>query len=216
MDAMVRSAQYAVQGPGQVDAAQLNPQFQYIKVTTRGRSAFLALGNREQDRQGVTEVWYSAQREVLRLRNGRLAGAVGTTTEWRNVTLPDLPTWAHVAASSAPFEWTRVRDVMPGYRYGVRDKLSLRKIAAPSRSALQNSDAQALTWFEERMAGDTGGAWTTKLLSHAKTDLLPPARYAVDLRGGKEIVVYGEQCLAADLCFTWQRWDTKSAGGVHR
>jgi len=33
--------------------------------------------------------------------------------------------------------------------------------------------------------------------------LLPPARYAVDIRGGGETVVYGEQCLAPNLCFTW-------------
>jgi hypothetical protein len=25
---------------------------------------------------------------------------------------------------------------------------------------------------------------------------------------GTETVVYGEQCLAADLCFTWQLWPT--------
>jgi hypothetical protein len=28
----------------------------------------------------------------------------------------------------------------------------------------------------------------------------------VDLRGGKETVVYGEQCITPDICFTWQRW----------
>ncbi len=105
---------------------------------------------------------------------------------------------------------------MPGYRYGVRDNLVLRKIPAPSRSALQNFDAQALTWFEERVASSASGFWLTKLISDSGTDSLPPARYAVDLRGGGEVVVYGEQCLTADLCFTWQRWDTKSTSAARR
>jgi hypothetical protein len=31
----------------------------------------------------------------------------------------------------------------------------------------------------------------------------------VDFVKEPPVVVYGEQCLAADLCFTWQRWSTE-------
>ena len=85
---------------------------------------------------------------------------------------------------------------MPGYVSGLREQLLLRRIEPPSSSALRGIDPQSLTWFEERVA--------TEPPSDAQT--LRPARYAVNLAQGDGVVVYAEQCLAADLCFTWQRW----------
>ena len=165
--------------------------------------------------QGAIQVWYSAEREVLRFQNGRLVGATGLTTEWRTVSLPELPAWQALARAEAPVRWVRTRDVMPGYRYGVRDALALRVTPAPSRSALQGLDPQALTWFEERFESAPGPDLT-----------LPPARYAVQIQKphhpgaqgappllgeeGTGVVVYGEQCVAPQTCFTWQRWPAGS------
>jgi hypothetical protein len=84
---------------------------------------------------------------------------------------------------------------MPGYRFGVHDALSLSIIPAPEKSALQGLEPKDLTWFEERFAEDS-----------LPNTVLPAARYAVSLSGGEGIVVYGEQCLASQTCFTWQRW----------
>ena len=95
----------------------------------------------------------------------------------------------------------RVRDVMPGYRSGVRDELRLRVIPAPARTALQRLDPQALTWFEETVQPPPGVRF-----AGLGADTLPPAKYAVDLSHGKATVVYSEQCLSPDFCFTWQRW----------
>ncbi len=211
MDAMVQTVQHAVQGvmPGDasIDYARLNPNFRYLRVTVGGRIAFLAGGDIDSDPRGPVEVWYSAQREVLRFQNGRLMGVVGLTTEWRNVSLLEAPSWSAVARSQQPVQWVRVRDVMPGYRYGVRDELLLRVIFPPQKSALQRLDPQSLTWFEERLHPEPRTGYVAKLLGGpADEKPLPPARYAVDLRGGKETVVYGEQCIAPDFCFTWQRW----------
>jgi hypothetical protein len=185
-------------------AARLNPQFLYLRVTIGGQVALLVLGYYDPHPQGRIEVWYSAQREVLRIQNGRIAGVTGLATEWRSVSVPAMPSWTALAQSDAHFSWTRVRDVMPGYRFGVRDALSLRRIPPPKTSLLQGLDAGQLTWFEERFEGD------------AAADLwLPPARYAVHLAAGRETVVYGEQCIARDVCFAWQRWpvESKAAGG---
>jgi len=100
---------------------------------------------------------------------------------------------------------------MPGYRFGVKDALSLRVVEAPGRSALQGLDPQRLTWFEERVESGTG-AWLSGIVggSAGVDAVLPAARYAVDFSGSKETVVYGEQCLAAELCFTWQRWPVQA------
>lgn len=200
-----------------VDNARLNPDFRYLRVTIGGRVVLLALGNVDSHPQGPIEVWYSAEREVLRLQNGRLAGAVGLTTEWREVSLPELPSWSAAARAEQAFRWTRTRDVMPGYRYGVKDALSLHVVAAPGRSALQGLDPQHLTWFEERVEPGPVARLSAVFGNSSSVDgPLPPARYAVDLQGGRETVVYGEQCLAPELCFTWQRWPAQMQTSAER
>lgn len=210
-NAILQTLPYAYgRNPG-VDNARLNPDFRYLRVTVSGRVALLALGNVDNDRRGPIEVWYSAEREVLRLQNGRLVGAVGLTTEWRNVGLPALPSWSEVANADRTFRWTRTRDVMPGYRFGVKDELSLRVIEAPQRSALQGVEPKRLAWFEERAASEPIAGLASVFGIDAGNDAaLPPARYAVDFAAGQETVAYGEQCLAPDLCFTWQRWPVQA------
>jgi hypothetical protein len=176
------------------DAAKLDPKLRYLRVSVDGRIALLVLGYLEPHPQGPIEVWYSARREVIKLQNGRLVGALGLTTEWRRVALPALPDWAGLLAATQPLHWERRRDVMPGYRYGIIDRLTLRRSAPPSGSRLVGIDPASLSWFEETDAPGAG------------EDALPPARYALDLRATGEPVVYGETCLARDLCFAWQRW----------
>lgn len=216
-NAILQTLPYAYgRNPG-VDNARLNPNFRYLRVTVGGRVALLALGNVDSHPQGPIEVWYSAEREVLRLQNGRLVGAVGLTTEWRHVSLPEMPSWSATARADQAFRWTRTRDVMPGYRFGVKDVLSLRVVAEPKRSELKGLDSQRLTWFEERVeSGPVAGFSGIFGDSIAADAALPPARYAVDFRDGQETVVYGEQCLAPDLCFTWQRWPVQPPSAIEQ
>lgn len=214
-NAILQTMPYARGRNTAADSARLNPNFAYLRVTIAGRVVLLVWAYQDDGPRGSVEVWTSAGREVLRLQQGRLVGAVGLTTEWREVRLPDLPSWAALARTEQAYRWTRTRDVMPGYRYGANDTLSLRVIPEPRRSELKDLDAQSLTWFEERV--EPGGAAGLPGIfggSVAAAAVLPPARYAVDFRDGGETVVYGEQCLAADLCFTWQRWpvQAQSAG----
>lgn len=199
---IMQTMQYMVKPSGSVTGVNLNPDFRFMKVVVDGRVVFLALGNEDKDTGGVIEVWYSAEREVLRFQNGRLVGAVGLSTEWRSVALPVLPSWEMLSRAENPTRWTRTRDVMPGYRYGMQDALVVRRIAAPGKSEMQGVDPGTLTWFEEQV--DTGTS--LRDTGSAPDKALPLARYAVELRDGKEAVVYGEQCLAPELCFSWQRW----------
>jgi len=207
MSALVQTARNAWKSDGGVDSAQLNPRFRYLRVTIAGRVVFLALGYVDKDPQGPIEVWYSAEREVIRLQNGRVVGAIGLATEWRNVLLHDMPSWPVVARAQESVKWTRIRDVMPDYRFGVKDALALSRIPLPRQSALQGIDPRSLTWFEERVQPASRAANTETLFnSYSAEKLLPPARYAVDIQEERYVVVYGEQCLAPELCFTWQRW----------
>ena len=192
----------SLRGGGAIDdPARLDARFRYLRVTRDGKVAVLALGYLDPHPQGQIEVWYSRQREVLRLQNGRIAGASGLTTEWRRVTLASAPDWVALLASDAPVEWTRTRDVMPGYRYGIEDRLTLVRIAPPGNSRLVGIEPQQLLWFEERSAPQPD-----------ESETLPPARYALDARAAGDPVVYGEACLAKDLCFAWQRWPVAGQG----
>lgn len=201
---MVQMMQHAIPQDAGVERAQFDPVFHYLRVETGESVIFMASDTPGIDAADVIGVWYSAGREVLRFQNGRLVAAVGMGAEWRNVVLPDLPAWSELARVMQPVKWTRIRDVMPGYRYGVRDELVLQRISPPAENRLKAVDARALVWFEERFDTQHSGS------AMRQTDELPPARYAVDLRDAAGTVVYGEQCISAKLCFSWQRWPVRA------
>ncbi len=168
----------------------LVPNAQYLRVNVAGNEAYLVADPVSEIDGRPLETWYSADRVILRLQDGRVAALIGTMAEWRQVSQLAAPDWRAAARAEAPLHWVRVRDVLPDYRYGVRDALTLRRIDAPDDSQLRALSAQTLTWFEE----------TTEDGS------LPPARYAVNLAGERAVVMYGEQCLTPAYCLTWQRW----------
>jgi len=180
------------------ERTEFAPPYHYLRVVVGDNVIFMASDTQNIDATNTASVWYSAGREVLRFQNGRLVAAVGLATEWRGVVLPELPRWPELAGATVPLRWTRIRDVMPGYRYGVHDELVLKRIPTPTDSRLKGIDPDALTWFEERFDAQHNGSATRQTL--------PIARYAVDLRDAQETVVYGEQCVSTELCFSWQRW----------
>ena len=192
------------------NSALLSPAYRYLRVSIKGRSIFVTLGDQDDHPDGPIEVYYSTGREVIRLQNGRIVGTVGLLSEWRNVSVRDMPGWRTAVSASSPIAGERIRDVMPGYRFGVRDKLILSKIPSPGKTQLVDIHADSLTWFEERFENAVAKSYA-RLFTQSDTTIeyLPPARYAVAFAGDRETVVYGEQCLAPDLCFTWQRWSPK-------
>ena len=174
---------------GAIDTAKLDPRYRYLRVVHPGGISGMIFTGIEATPAGPVEVWYASDGEILRFQDGRLAGNTGLQPEWRSVVLPKFPGWNALIVSKEPFRWERMRDVMPGYRYGVHDKLVLAAVPPPGSSHLVGVDPKQLTWFEERTENST-------------EEPLPSARYAV--QGDR--VIYAEQCVARDRCFTWQRW----------
>ncbi len=188
-----------------VRGSHLNPIYRYLRVTINGRTVFVTLGDIDNHPDGPVEVYYSSSLEVVRLQNGRIFGVTGLLSEWRNVSLHDAPNWAAASQAKTPVAWSRVRDLMPGYRYGITDQLALSVIAPPRSSQLLDIDPTKLTWFEEKFQHTAEPHWLPSLSAYS-SETLPPARYAVDFSDNRESVVYGEQCIAQNLCFAWQRW----------
>lgn len=180
-----------------------NPAVSYLRARLDGRTAYLVLGYREPSSEGDTEVYYSSQGEVVKLRHGRLVGTAGLPLDWREVRHKGAPAWAtlvaaHDAAPPTPVVYSRERDEMPGYRFGVRDEVIVRASEAPAgRAPVPES---ALRWFEE----------TSRPLSTASMPL-PTARYAVLASATGPRVVYSEQCLSPTMCLTLETWPASAA-----
>ncbi len=176
--------------PG-VYAINLNPAYRYLRVSVGDRDALLVLGYSDPNPVGPIETWYSNAGEVLTLQNGRILSTVGLRIDWRTVTYAELPSWSGVLNSSSA-QFMRKRDEMPGYRFGISETVMLLPVKPPSDTRLVGISAKELTWFEETV--------------QASPKRLPSARYGLSARNGVPTVIYGEQCLAPDLCIAWQSW----------
>ena len=183
---------------GDLNAAQFEPRnhsFQYLKVTVHGRPAFLVLGYVEP--HDATEVWYSSKGEVIKLQAGRLTGALGLETEWRQVSFIGAPEWPELVQSRQQRLWQyqRVRDVMPGYVSSLTDRLTLTQL---SYSQVQ----KRLGPLVRHLAGKTELRW----LEEAGASNLPSAFYAVDTSAISPKVVLTYQCVSLQLCMALEPW----------
>lgn len=191
---------------GQSGAAQpdFNPAYRYLRTQIGDRTIFMVLGYIDQRAEGPVEVWYSGSGEVVRLLNGQLVGTTGLSTDWRNVRFTGLPAWpAADTTSGSAQNYTRLRDLMPGYRFGIRDDIVRTPISPPQNTALAGANSASLRWYEERS------------VSRPSATSLPAARFGLSLSSEKPQVVYSEQCLSSDLCMSFEQW-TPSAPAVGR
>lgn len=182
---------------------QLNPAYAYLRVTAGDRVAYLVKGYDAPAKFGrIRSVWYSQQGEVLQIEDGRIVATAGLTTDWVDVRYQDLPSWERTLNESGPWHYQRTRDLMPGYRFGITERLTLSRIPPPKTYHLVNVAATELQWFEER----------TEPLSSAASETahLPPARYAV-LKAPVPLVIYAEVCLDTQLCLAWQAWQPENS-----
>lgn len=169
-------------------APALNPAYRYLRIQTGKRVAYFALGYVDSLPEGKVEVWYSGGKEVLKLLDGRMVGMVGTATEWLSVTLISPPAWGDKLDG---MEYERRLDISPGYRYGVRERLRLKRLPPPSDTKLADLKPQDILWYREVPVGPSA---------------IPSALYGLMKEGDAWRVVYSEVCLDTNLCFSWQRW----------
>lgn len=165
---------------------QLPARYRYLRITANGRALPMVLGFVDPATGNSplpTYVWYSSAHEVLRLRDGMVAGTAGLPVNWLDVHYAAWPDWG-----DRPQTIVRTRDVQPGYRFGLRDTLHIVPIEPPRDSRLEGLAPRSLRWFHVTNA------------RNGRSML-----YAVRGRRHPQ-VVYGEQCLAASLCLTWQDW----------
>jgi hypothetical protein len=174
-----------------LDELPLKPGLKYLRVSVHGRTALMVLGYSDVTPEGLVETWYSNAGETISLRNGRILATAGLSVDWRSVRADALPDWSELL-QLPHYDYQRVRDEMPGYRFDIRETVRISPQKVVWNSQLVAIRADQLQWFEERVVGDRDGA------------LL--ARYALRTRDGKAELVYSEQCLSEDLCIAFQSW----------
>lgn len=185
--------------------AQLNPDYRYLRVEVAGRPpALLVLGYVDAHADGEIEVWYSAKQEVIKTQHGRIVATFGLETDWRSVRLQSaLPPWA--AGKSGAMRLERVRDEMPGYRFAITDQLETRPWPGPPPQGVPavfaNAAKQGLQWFREDSTSSTASS------------TMPSAWFARGRFGGRDRVVYSEQCLAPGFCLRLMRWPLQDGAG---
>jgi hypothetical protein len=191
---MLATARHIYGGGAATPEPVFNPNYRYLRVIVGGQTVYMVLGYIDKHPEGAVEVWYSNAGEVVRLLDGRLVGTTGLTTDWREVRFSRLPAWSEAVNASQPKTFERERDMMPGYRFGIRDEIVQTPIAAPQQAAVAGTAAASLRWYEERS------------VSRPSSASLPPARFGVSQAGGTPRVVYSEQCISNDLCMSFEQW----------
>jgi hypothetical protein len=191
---MLATARHIYGGGAAAPEPVFNPNYRYLRVVVGGQTVYMVLGYIDKRPEGAVEVWYSNAGEVVRLLDGRLVGTTGLTTDWREVRFSRLPAWSEASNASQPKTFGRERDMMPGYRFGIRDEIVQTPIAVPQQAAVAGTAAASLRWYEERS------------VSHPSSASLPPARFGVSQAGGTPRVVYSEQCISNDLCMSFEQW----------
>lgn len=177
--------------------AQPNPAYRYLRVEVAGHPpALLVLGYIDAHPQGEIEVWYSAQREVIKTQNGRIVGTAGLETDWRTVQFPSTPPlWTEMPVDGAAYQ--RSRDEMPSHRDSITEGIEIKSWGGVPPIVLPRSlpaeMARSYRWFREITLKST-------------TPTLPPAWFAWGQHQGQATVVYSEQCLSLTFCLKLQRW----------
>jgi hypothetical protein len=177
-------------------SGRVDPAFRTLRVATAQTQAILVLGEIESSPDGEIEVWFSAQREVIRLQNGRIAATSGLSTNWVRSVYQPLG-----ASTNSEGTWRVTRDISPGWTYG--QSMVLR------RSPVHQVPSSVLKRFSQAFQSQQSTGNQFEWISESPSDLTirtaQPWQTAYFARTRQGRVVAGYQCLAADLCLAWER-----------
>ena len=220
-----------------IDRAAINPNFRYLRTELAGRPALLVLGYIDEGPNGSVESWYSANQELIQIRDGRLAGTAGLDSNWTDVHYSE----------EVPLE--RALTILPPQL----SKLSPTQTASSAEALVANAlprgqkKSPAITYQRIRtlMPGyraqieetifleplnEAPGDIPSRDLARLNLDRIRwvqervrpkaidphnlgfdplPAYYALDVSSSPARVIYGRQCLIQNYCLSWQVWPTQ-------
>ncbi|MFZ4380110.1 MAG: hypothetical protein ACOYN1_10165 [Polynucleobacter sp.] len=190
-----------------IDETPLNPNYRYLKVDANGLLALLVLGYVDQKHKQTNDIWYSAFKEVIEIKGGRLGNSEGLELNWTEVDIADAPSLSE-ALTQAPsamskrqpkYRYTRTRTVMPGYQVNIRETVvmeALNEIPSDAPKQLKNVSSADIRWVQETVLVPTA--------SHNPSIKPLRAIYAIDSNTSE--VIFGKQYLTPDYYISWLAW----------
>lgn len=196
-----------------IDETPLNPQYRYLKVDANGQPALLVLGYVDAKKTSSHDVWYSGFKEVIEIKDGRLANSEGLETNWTEVSFPGAPPLMEALTASEgsrskrtpKFRYSRIRTVMPGYHVNIKETVVMEALnEIPSGIPKQLKDETInphIRWAQE----------TVLVPPLSQNPSIQPLRaiYAIDTK--TSTVVYGKQYLTPNFYVSWLTWPYPNA-----
>jgi hypothetical protein len=191
-----------------IDETPLNPAYRYLKVDANGQPALLVLGYVDTKKNSSHDVWYSGFKEVIEIKDGRLANTEGLETNWTEVRAPDAPPLMDALAilegagskRTPKFRYSRVRTAMPGYHVNIKETVVMEALPhIPSDIPKQLKDDIANTnirWVQETVL--------VSPISQNPSIHALRAIYAINTKTSE--VVYGKQYLTPNFYVSWLTW----------
>lgn len=174
-------------------AVVLDPRFEYLRVQIGRQAGRMVRADPGGAPVGRLSTWYSADGAVLRLDDGRLIGFSDGQRSWQAHAPGDRIDWAGVSAGRL-HRYQRTVDQQPGYRIGQRESRQVIAMALPPAEHRYTGGEGPVEWFVDQEAEGQGVVvW-----------------YAVSMAGPTPSVRYGQACLWAEACLSWQLWPPKT------
>ncbi len=174
--------------------AQFDASYEYLSIQSDNSNGRMILGYRQVQQGKVIEYWYTGGGEMLETVDGRIYKALGTTSEIRRNT-GQAPSWQTMSSSQMPVHWQRSLDIMPGYRFGLEEKITTRVLTGIETPAVSGIEKQDLVWFQDQIQS---------------TDIQGrPSEYRQLFAFKNERLIYSEQCISETLCMRIQ-WIPKA------
>jgi hypothetical protein len=192
----------------------LVPHYKYLRIWLNEQPALLVLGYTEIDQ---TMVWYSSDLNVFRTRMDRYAGSTGFIHNWENVSMTRTMSWEKIVeigqvrkksySSAYPrypaiASYTRKRDVMPRYEFGITEDVAVYQIP---------QQPQKITKAASELLQGKNLLWFTEVLENPNTNdsLKIQGFFAVERKSADQYeLVFGQQCLQENYCIAWMPWSS--------
>ena len=169
--------------------AQFDASYDYISIQSDNSNGRMILGYRQFQEDKLIEHWYTGAGEMIETVDGRIHKALGTTSEIRRNT-GQAPSWQTVSESRVPLTWQRRLDIMPGYRFGLEEKISTRQLTEVEIPVVPGVEKRGLVWFQDDVqAKDIQGQAVT---------------YQQLFAFRNKQLIYSEQCISEMMCLRIQ------------
>lgn len=171
----------------QQQSTQLNPNFNYIRMTLNGQVAWLAQGATDITENAPEAVFYSADRNVFKWSQGRLSAVEHSAFSWREQKLPVLD-WQNIRQQKTQF--SRQLDLVDG-TLSLQEQREIQPSHAPRFHSFVG-DANTLQWVRETTIHPTTQTYFDSWYAFQSDSVEP---------------IYGQQCISAQHCISWQKWN---------